>query len=69
MAPDLCALKGWPREARQIKTAPVGTQLTLPEPPGEPWMFTVTVRSGGVVVSRPGSDAGCGCGDLKAVTT
>jgi hypothetical protein len=38
----------WPQEARQIETAPVGTQLTLPEPPGGPWMFTVTLSSGGL---------------------
>jgi hypothetical protein len=38
----------WPQEARQIGTARVGTHLTLPIPPGGPWTFTVTVRSGGL---------------------
>jgi len=38
----------WPQEAREILTSPVGTHLTLPEPPGGPWTFEVTVRSGGL---------------------
>ncbi len=37
----------WSQEAREIETAPAGTRLTLPEPPGGPWTFQVTVRSGG----------------------
>ena len=38
----------WPQEAQEIQSAAVGTHLTLPEPPGGPWTFEVTVRSGGL---------------------
>ena len=34
----------WPQEAREIDTAPTGTHLSLPEPPGGPWTVAITVR-------------------------